>query len=803
MPNNVQDSAMMVCYRECLSNLEKFHGGEDQKILQFINNIERIGRMIDANDDILHCMCTAKLDGEAKRWYEDNMTLVQWENLKSALLERFTTSDSSSKIFEQLKERKQKSDETITSYYDAVIKLCREYDSSMSQKIMISWLQNGIKDSLKTQIKRQMKLLPESARTSQAFLKIAKDEQELLEEDSSEQQAAQSYLPYIMNTVSTTFKETRTNSDTVPTSTYSSQRYPRYKQNTQYTPSSELSTSLKSKPKSQNLLSQPPSILRKQEPHYPSVTNSQRHQAANVKSYASTQHHSQRRPCDIYHKEFIYKKKLHKSANCSSINIIGEIQLEIKIQGYKTLILADVATNLITDLLLGNDWITTNNVIIDSPQQCIYLTNPKRHILATAKFVKPPHFQLPVLLTDEITLSPNSEKCVNIKVLSPTVNISEALFEPAAYLYPKQILLTNALIKFKDNSSYVMIMNANDRQKTLSKNTTLGYISHQSEVSNYLILPVLLGKHGDGSAFPTTSSYRRNKSLVDRSWVPPTNDKRKVQSMDLTCRMDHQNEQQPECYVCHEQFISRNDLQQHLRQKCYPPEMREQIGKLTQHIEDNKQRQQLQQILWKNGKLFDLRQPSIIKATVHHAIETGTHPPIYTPPYRVSYKDEQIQREEIDKLRKQGIIEESTSPWSSPIVLVRKKDGSVRFCIDFRKLNNITTKDAFPMPRIDDIFDHLSQAEYYTTIDFKSGYFQVGLDHKDCPKTAFSTRDQHYQFTVLPQGVTNGPPAFQRIVSQILGPTRWQYTLAYLDDVIKYSPTFDQHLIHLDNIQQL
>ncbi|CAF4592207.1 unnamed protein product, partial [Rotaria sp. Silwood2] len=201
-----------------------------------------------------------------------------------------------------------------------------------------------------------------------------------------------------------------------------------------------------------------------------------------------------------------------------------------------------------------------------------------------------------------------------------------------------------------------------------------------------------------------------------------------------------------------------------------------------------------------HGKLFDFRQPSIIKATVHHAIETGHHPPVHTPPYRVSYKDEQIQREEINKLLKQGVIEESTSPWSSPIVLVRKKDGSVRFCIDFRKLNNITTKDAFPMPRIDDIFDHLSQAEYYTTIDFKSGYFQVGLDQKDRPKTAFSTRDQHYQFTVLPQGVTNGPPAFQRIVSQILGPTRWQYSLAYLDDVIIYSPTFDQHLIHLDDI---
>ena len=133
-------------------------------------------------------------------------------------------------------------------------------------------------------------------------------------------------------------------------------------------------------------------------------------------------------------------------------------------------------------------------------------------------------------------------------------------------------------------------------------------------------------------------------------------------------------------------------------------------------------------------------------------------------------------------------------------MLARKKDGPVRLCVDFRKLNNITTKDAFFIPRIDDIFYHLSQAEYYTTIDFKSGYFQVALDPQDRPKTAFSTQDQHYQFTVLLQGITNGPPAFQRIVSQILEPTRWQYSLAYLDDVIIYSPTFEQHLAHLDDI---
>ena len=215
MPSNVQESAIMICYRESLSNLEKFNGGEGQNVLQFINNIERIGKIIEANDSLLYCMCTAKLDGEAKRWYENNMLLTQWEVLKSALLERFTTSDPSSKIFEQLKERKQKPEETVTSYYDTIIRLCREYDPMMSEKMMISWLENGVKDSLKLQIKRQMKSLPETARTTQAFLKIAKDEQELQETVDVASEPTTSYVPYFSNTVSTTLHETENIQSTV------------------------------------------------------------------------------------------------------------------------------------------------------------------------------------------------------------------------------------------------------------------------------------------------------------------------------------------------------------------------------------------------------------------------------------------------------------------------------------------------------------------------------------------------------------------------------------------------------------
>lgn len=201
------EAAIMICYRECLSNLAKFRGDDEQKIEQFINNIERIGKMIDASDDILHCMCTAKLDGEAKRWFEYNTSLDQWMKLKPALIERFTSSDSSSKLFEQLKERRQKPEETITSYYDAIIKLCHQYDPTMSQKIMISWLENGVKDSLRIPIKRQMKLLSETTRTTQAFLKIAKDEQELQEEKSPGLEPTSLHTPYFASTVSTTLQQ--------------------------------------------------------------------------------------------------------------------------------------------------------------------------------------------------------------------------------------------------------------------------------------------------------------------------------------------------------------------------------------------------------------------------------------------------------------------------------------------------------------------------------------------------------------------------------------------------------------------
>ena len=144
-----------------------------------------------------------------------------------------------------------------------------------------------------------------------------------------------------------------------------------------------------------------------------------------------------------------------------------------------------------------------------------------------------------------------------------------------------------------------------------------------------------------------------------------------------------------------------------------------------------------------------------------------------------------------------GQIEPSDSPWSSPVVLVTKKDGGTRFCIDYRQLNDATTKDAYPLPRIDDTLDILAGKQWFSTLDLASGYWQVSLSQEARVKTAFATHSGLFQFRVMPFGLCNAPATFERLMDRVLQGLRWSHCLVYLDDIISFGSTFDGALTNL------
>ena len=222
---------------------------------------------------------------------------------------------------------------------------------------------------------------------------------------------------------------------------------------------------------------------------------------------------------------------------------------------------------------------------------------------------------------------------------------------------------------------------------------------------------------------------------------------------------------------------------------------KEEMTKLTLSELD---RQRLDQVFEDFSDVFS-EVPGRTDVTTHR-IDVGEAHPIRSHPYKVSPEKRQALDEELDRLLDLGKIEPSDSPWAAPVVMVPKKNGKYRMCVDYRKLNTVTKVDAFPMPTVDDILSSLHGASVFSSLDLRSGYWQVRVADEDVEKTAFVCHRGLFQFKVLPFGVVNGPATFQRLMSKVLDGLIGQNCYVYLDDIVCFSPDIEQHISDLQEI---
>jgi hypothetical protein len=170
--------------------------------------------------------------------------------------------------------------------------------------------------------------------------------------------------------------------------------------------------------------------------------------------------------------------------------------------------------------------------------------------------------------------------------------------------------------------------------------------------------------------------------------------------------------------------------------------------------------------------------------------------PASKTPYRMGTPELKELQMQIEELLKKGYVHPSVSHWGAPILFVKKKDGTLRLCIDFRKLNNITINNKYHFPRIDDLFDQLKGGRIFSKIDLRSSYHQVRIKEEDIGKTTFRTRYVHYEFTIFPFGISNAPIVFMCLMKGVFGEYLEKFVIVFLDDILVYSKSEEEHVQH-------
>jgi len=447
-----------------------------------------------------------------------------------------------------------------------------------------------------------------------------------------------------------------------------------------------------------------------------------------------------------------------------------KLRIEVAVADIKDEVLLGLDAGDTVDVLASK-----NQVLIDGQAvPCICVKSSRvGKVRASGRYAVPAYSEAIL----EAVVDTNNDDLQGEVIIEPTPTFSER----------HSLIMASSLVDLtKDQVCQVRVLNPFDKSVVIHKDTVLGYAESFGEVLNQVV------EVEDEQELGNLHSVRRLQ------FCQPS----KLEVGQAVRQLSKEGDQEL-CNVNVGMCCSKKAQPDQDPLNSVLPEHVQNLFETATEGKTSEEKDAIQKLLVEFGDTFSKDESDLGLTTItEHRIDTGNARPVKQAPRRVPAALIDEEKQAVDQLLKQGVIQESSSPWASPIVLVKKKNGKVRACIDYRKLNAVTVKDAYPIPSTQECLDALSGAVYFSTLDMTSGYNQIPVRKEDIPKTALVTRQGLFEFKTMPFGLTNAPATFQHVMEIAMRGLQWTSCLIYLDDIIIFGSTFQEHLDRLRQVLQ-
>ena len=456
------------------------------------------------------------------------------------------------------------------------------------------------------------------------------------------------------------------------------------------------------------------------------------------------------------------------AANGSPLRVLGKMFVPIQIG--KTIVEHEIIGAGISDQgILGFDFLNQHKCVVSASEKEMYINN----VTIPCRSIKNLSIRR-IQLKESCVIPASSEALVEVAVTGSNLENNDTcvLMEPLQKFESKyKLKVAPNLCDLTKEQLIVRILNPNTEDVQLYGGTSVALVD--SSITDVYFIDF----EGDDSPVNQNMSVRHIGDRISMDLLGPNKEHVNPNEVLLGCNSVESQNQVPEHI---------HKLYEHSIQGMSEKESADVAAMLVK----------FQEVFQKNSNDLGRMNPKFGEYTMQL---TDTKP-IRLPPRRTPTAFREVEEQEVQRMLDLGVIRPSISPWASAVVLVKKKDGSTRFCIDYRSLNKVVVKDCYPLPRVDDCLDSLSCSNYFSCMDLASGYWQLPVHEDDKPKTAFVTKSGLYEFNVLPFGLTNAASTFERCMESVLRGCQWKTCLIYLDDVIVFSRSFTEHIQRLSEV---